>query len=162
MQNSQQNKKIYLDTCCFSRPFDVQTQNRVRRETEAVEAILEYFDIGYWQWLASSVNADEIDRITEPIKHAKVKTLLSLAHQIVWVGEAEIARGEQLEAFGFERLDALHLACAESGNADIFLTTDDSLLKIAKRVNTELHVRVEYPDTWLQEETGYEYAKYDR
>ena len=136
-------------------------QTRVRREAEAVEIILEYFDIGSWQWVASSVNADEIDRITEPIKHSKVKTLLSLAHQIVWVSEAEITRGEQLEAFGFERLDALHLACAESGNADIFLTTDDSLLKIAKRVDSELHVRAEYPDTWLQEEIGHEYKKYD-
>lgn len=161
MQNSQQNRKIYLDTCCLNRPFDVQAQTRVRREAEAVEIILEYFDIGSWQWVASSVNADEIDRITEPIKHSKVKTLLSLAHQIVWVSEAEITRGEQLEAFGFERLDALHLACAESGNADIFLTTDDSLLKIAKRVDSELHVRGEYPDTWLQEEIGHEYKKYD-
>ena len=161
MQSSQQNKKIYLDTCCFNRPFDVQTQNRVRREAEAVEIILEYFDIGYWQWLASSVNADEIDRITEPLKHTQVKTLLSLAHQLVWVGEVEIARGEQIETFGFERLDALHLACAESGNADIFLTTDDSLLKTAKRVNAQLRVRVEYPDIWLQEETGHEYKKYD-
>ena len=162
MQSYQHNRKIYLDTCCFNRPFDVQTQTRVRREAEAVEIILEYFDMGYWQWLASSVNADEIDRITEPVKHTRVKTLLSLAHQIVWVGEAEIARGEQLETFGFERLDALHLACAESGNADIFLTTDDSLLKTAKRVNTQLRVRVEYPDTWLQEEMGHEYSQDDR
>ena len=162
MQSSQQNRKIYFDTCCFNRPFDVKTQTRVSREAEAVETILEYFDMGYWQWLASSVNADEIDRITEPVKHTQVKTLLSLAHQMVWVGETEIARGEQLEAFGFERLDALHLACAESGNADIFLTTDDSLLKTAKRVESELHIRVEYPDTWLQEETGHEYTKDDR
>ncbi len=161
MQSSQQNRKIYLDTCCLNRPFDVQTQIRVRREAEAVEVILEYFDIGYWQWIISSVNTDEIDRITEPMKYAKVKTLLSSAHQIVWVSEAEIARGEQLEALGFERLDALHLACAESGDADIFLTTDDSLLKIAQRANTRLRVRVEYPDTWLKEETGHEYKKYD-
>ena len=85
MQSSQQNRKIYLDTCCLNRPFDVQTQIRVRREAEAVEILLEYFDIGYWQWIISSVNADEINRITEPIKYAKVKTLLSSAHQIVWV-----------------------------------------------------------------------------
>ena len=80
MQSYQQNRKIYFDTCCLNRPFDVQTQTRVRREAEAVEIIFEYFDIGYWQWLASSVNADEINRITEPIKYSKVKTLLSLAH----------------------------------------------------------------------------------
>ena len=55
----------------------------------------------------------------------------------------------------------LNLACAESGGADLFLTTDDSLLKTAKRANTRLCVQVEYPDTWLQEETGHEYTKYD-
>lgn len=26
---------IYLDTCCFNRPFDDQSQTRVRFETEA-------------------------------------------------------------------------------------------------------------------------------
>ena len=46
--------------------------------------------------------------------------------------------------------------------AKLSTKTDDSLLKIAKRVNAELQVRVEYPDTWLQEETGHEYTKDDR
>lgn len=32
--------KIYLDTCCLNRPFDDQTQERIRLESEAVLAIL--------------------------------------------------------------------------------------------------------------------------
>jgi hypothetical protein len=32
--------RIYLDTCCFNRPFDDQIQARVRAETEAVRLIL--------------------------------------------------------------------------------------------------------------------------
>jgi len=27
--------KIYLDMCCFNRPYDDQTQSRIRIETEA-------------------------------------------------------------------------------------------------------------------------------
>jgi hypothetical protein len=27
--------RVYMDNCCFNRPFDVQTQTRVRLETEA-------------------------------------------------------------------------------------------------------------------------------
>ncbi len=32
--------KLYLDICCFNRPYDDQTQARVRLETEAVILLL--------------------------------------------------------------------------------------------------------------------------
>jgi len=32
--------KLYLDLCCFNRPYDDQTQARVRLETEAVILLL--------------------------------------------------------------------------------------------------------------------------
>ena len=28
--------KIYLDNCCFNRPFDDQTQERIHLESEAI------------------------------------------------------------------------------------------------------------------------------
>lgn len=31
--------RVYLDNCCYNRPFDSQTQLRVRLETEAKLAI---------------------------------------------------------------------------------------------------------------------------
>jgi hypothetical protein len=33
--------RIYLDMCCFKRPFDDQRQPRIRREAEAVSTIIE-------------------------------------------------------------------------------------------------------------------------
>lgn len=36
--------------------------------------------------------------------------------------------GRNLQALGFKKLDALHLACAIKGEADYFLTTDDGVL----------------------------------
>ena len=71
----------------------------------------------------------------------------------VSVGKTETARGIQIEALGFKEYDALHIACAESGKADIFLTTDDNVIEKAKLVRSHLHVRVKNPDTWLQKHT---------
>ncbi len=71
----------------------------------------------------------------------------------VTVSKTETARGRLLETLGFKDHDALHIACAESGKADVFLTTDDDVIGKAKRVQSQLHVRVENPDVWLQKHT---------
>ena len=78
---------------------------------------------------------------------------LNFAHETVLVGSAEEFRGTELEVLGFKPYDALHIACAESGDADILLTTDDRMLRLAKRYQAHLRVRVENPHTWLQEIT---------
>ncbi len=45
-------------------------------------------------------------------------------------------------AFGFRNFDALHIAFAESGGVDVFVTSDDRLLSLANRHVTRLRVRV--------------------
>lgn len=52
---------------------------------------------------------------------------------------------------GFRTYDALHLACAEQATVDIFLTTDDHVLRIATRHTAQLQVRVADPLAWLLE-----------
>lgn len=51
----------------------------------------------------------------------------------------------------FDAFDALHLACAERGAVDLFLTTDDRLLSRARRHKAALRVRVENPLSWYKE-----------
>lgn len=48
-------------------------------------------------------------------------------------------------------LDALHLACAEAGNAEVLLTTDDQMVSKARQHRDVLRVRVENPILWLTE-----------
>jgi uncharacterized protein with PIN domain len=50
---------------------------------------------------------------------------------------------------GFKLYDALHLAFAETASVDIFLTTDDRLLRKAKQYNDSIKVKVENPVVWL-------------
>ena len=78
--------KIYLDVCCFGRPFDELTSTRVRSEFIALD--------------------DEITR-----------------------------RAKEFEKYSIRPFDALHLASAEKGAADVFLTTDDKFLRRAQKLN---------------------------
>ena len=143
--------KIYLDTCCLNRLSDRQIQERVRQETEAVNIVLSNFRTKRWHWISSSILQFEINQNPDLDQRVSLTTLLQLGYQIVFVGGEEIWRGEELEGLGFKKLDALHIACAESGNADILLTTDDRMLRRAKRYRAQLRVRVENPYIWLQE-----------
>jgi hypothetical protein len=143
--------KIYLDTCCLSRLDDIATSVRIQREAEAVETILNYCSTRQWLWFGSEVLVLEVDNTPDPSKRFNVKLRLSHLYQTVIVGSIENSRGLQLEILGFKWFDALHLACAESANVDVFLTTDDGILKRAERFSSQLHVRVANPYEWLQE-----------
>lgn len=151
MQTDIQFWKIYLDTCCLSRFFDDQTQIRVQRETEAISIILETFRYGEWKWLASKVLEIEVNRNLNFSQRLRARSLLARANEFILLTEAEVSRATTLESLGFKSFDALHIASAESGAADILLTTDDQFLRKAKRVFEQLDVRVENPYTWLQE-----------
>jgi predicted nucleic acid-binding protein len=58
-------------------------------------------------------------------------------------------RAEELMKLSFKFHDALHLAFAEAGDADVFLTTDDRLLRKAKQSQNIFSVEVENPTIWL-------------
>ena len=67
--------KIYLDTCCLNRPFDDQTQERIRLEAEAVLAILSRIEKGEWDWIGSEVLIDEIEQNCCQVSFKKMSRL---------------------------------------------------------------------------------------
>jgi hypothetical protein len=71
----------------------------------------------------------------------------------VQLEQSEVIRAKQLQTLGFKQWDALHLACAESGQVDVLLTTDDKLLSLAHRVSDQLKLKVDNPLRWLTEIT---------
>jgi predicted nucleic acid-binding protein len=143
--------RIYFDTCCLNRPFDDQTQVRVRLESEAVLAILARIENGEWTWVGSDVLGDEIEQTPDTQKLSRAKLLSGFIQENIEIGEKEEQRARDLQAEGFQVFDALHIACAESAKADVFLSTDDRLLKLAKRMSRKLDVRVENPLVWVEE-----------
>jgi hypothetical protein len=142
---------IYLDVCCLNRPFDDQTQERIRLEAEAVLRILVKFQIGDWQLLGSEAFDDELENTPEGTRKRQMRLWAALAISKVNITEQIESRGLELAEMGFKDYDALHIACAEVGNADVFLTTDDRMLRLAVRHSGMLQVRVENPLRWLLE-----------
>jgi hypothetical protein len=73
--------KIYLDNCCFNRPFDDQSQIRIRLETEAKLEIQEEIQKGHveliWSYILDYENSrnpfqERKDRINGWKKYATV------------------------------------------------------------------------------------------
>ena len=143
--------KIYLDNCALNRPFDDQSQERIRLETEAILLLLSRLETKEWLWLGSSALEIEIDKTTDAEQRSRLRRVIEFVSSSIELREKELARAKSLEKLGFVGFDAVHLACAESGKVDVFLTTDDRLLKLAKRVATKLHVKVENPLDWIKE-----------
>jgi len=143
--------KIYLDVCCLNRPFDDQTQDRVRLESEAVLSILNHSKVKDWRLLNSEVISVEISKMPDTDKRQKVNILSIMLHSNIVVDEDIEKRATELENLTFKPFDALHIACAEKGKADILLTTDDDFLRKASQCKDTLKVRVENPVTWLME-----------
>ena len=102
--------QIYLDACCVNRPFDDQTQDRVRLEVEAVMLILSRVQAGIWQWIGSDVLIFELGEIPDPNRKRRVLRLTRLVQLSVSHRSSELARAVQLEALGFDGFDALHVA----------------------------------------------------
>ena len=143
--------KIYFDACCVNRLTDDQSQERIVREAEAIEELIGLATSGGHVWVGSVVLEAEIARNPDVERRADAQTLLEFVTQVVGLDDEIVARGRKLEGVGFSEFDALHIACSESAQVEVFLTTDDRLLRRASRLNREVAVRVLNPVSFLQE-----------
>ncbi len=142
--------KIYLDICCLNRPFDDQTQSRIRLESEAILDIINRCKLGEWELVNSTALETEIARTPDLTRREQVQEALIIAKDKISVNEEIAKRAIELTNFNIKNFDALHIACAE-GNADIFLTTDNHLLSRALRYKDNLNINVANPMTWWAE-----------
>lgn len=143
--------KIYLDLCAIQRPLDTPNQIRIVLESEAVLGIISLCDAaGRVELLTSEALLYEGDQGTLSVRKEHTLAVLGKAKGVVKITEKEKYRAANLMVFGIKPLDALHLALAESGNADYFCTCDDKLLRNAKKVK-DLRVKVVNPVDLVQE-----------
>jgi hypothetical protein len=135
----------------LNRLTDDQSQARVHDEAEAVEGILRLVQDRTATWVSSRVLEIEISRNPDLERRNDVLALLAFADETVVPLPNDATRAESLKRLGFGEFDALHLACAEQGAVDVFLTTDDGLLRRAHRHAETFRIRVENPVSWYQE-----------
>ena len=136
---------LYLDSCCFNRPFDDLSQIRVRLEAEAVEWILDESRTSRFTIVTSDYLSLELTRNPDPAKRADSLAMTGYSSVHVTVSESLACRAEELESIGITGFDALHIAAAEAAKCDFLVTTDDKLLKKSKRHQNQLMVNLLNP-----------------
>lgn len=64
-----------MDNCCYNRPFDDQTQERIHLESEAILTILKRGQLKVYEIVGSGILELEIERKCDENKKRRVKEL---------------------------------------------------------------------------------------
>lgn len=143
--------RVYLDANCFNRPFDDQSQDRVRRESEAVLRILQRVLRGEDELVWSSALTLELSAHPEPEIREQLVSWAGRSREFASTVAPVRERADELAGQGLTPIDAVHVAFAEAARCDLFLTCDDALTRRAKRLG--LSVRVVSPIEYVLEVT---------
>ena len=131
MSKLNHSTKIYLDNCCYNRPFDQQDNLRVHLESLAKLELQSRIRDGEIQMVWSYILDYEVSKIPFQDRREAIEPWYGLASQVVTTGSDTILESAHIlqNKYGFKKYDALHVACAISAGCDYFVTTDDKLLK---------------------------------
>ncbi len=140
--------RLYLDNCCFNRPFDDQSQSRIRFETEAKLKIQEEIRLGTFQLIWSYILDYENNRNPYQERKLRIKKWKRYANGDAEDSSVVIGTAKKLNKKGFHKIDSLYIACAIISNCEYFLTTDDHILKRAKLLND---IKIRDPIGFIEE-----------
>ena len=132
---------VYLDNCCYNRPFDDQMQERIHLESEAILAILKMGQVKRIVIAGSDILELEMNRMSDENKKRKVLDLYKAADiHIPYTSKIKKRSEEIVSISKIRTFDSLHIASAEEVNADVLLTTYDRFEKMAEKLDLKTRV----------------------
>lgn len=139
---------LYLDCCCYNRPYDDMSQPRINYEAEMVLAILDLaFDKK--KVCGSELLLLEILKMKDIIKRTRVRRLYIVAEGNFLLTKAVEEVAENIRSKSNIKLfDILHFA-----EIDYFITTDDKFLEQASRLG--FGIQIMSPGEWFEKEGKY-------
>ena len=126
---------VYLDNCCFNRPFDDQSKIRILLETEAKLAVQELIRSGTLQLAWSYMMDFENDANPFEDRRISISVWRGLAAVDISASEGVLSRARRIHLMGFKPKDSIHLSCAIEAGSSIFFTTDTGILKKADLIS---------------------------
>lgn len=124
--------RIYLDNCCYNRPYDDQSQFRIYLETQAKLHIQDIVKKGHVELVTSYILEYENEKNRLQRKKAMIRDFMN-ENEAYYVGKEKddevIKLAEPIMKTGVKEKDAYHVACAVLAGCRYFITTDDRLLK---------------------------------
>jgi len=141
--------KIYLDNCSYNRPFDDQSQMKIRLETEAKLYIQSGVRVGRYSLVWSYMLDFENNGNPYEEKQKAISPWKAIANEYCPSSHEILSAGTTYMGYGIKAKDALHLACAVESNCDYFITTDKKLLN--KNIDG---IRIINPIDFIRETEG--------
>ena len=124
--------RVYLDNCCYNRPYDDQSQLRIALETQAKLQIQRMIKNKKLEMGASYVLRYENHKNPHSTRKKAIESFVKENRTIyVDVDQSDKVKeiADNIIATGVKTADAYHTACAIVSECDYLITTDDRLLK---------------------------------
>lgn len=145
--------RVYLDNCCYNRPYDDQTQLRISLEAQAKIYIQEMIKNNKLQLAASYILLYENSKNPYEIKRKAIGKFIE-ENTLVYIDESYSEKVGKLAldimASGIKSADAHHIASAIFAKCKYLLTTDDRLLKY-----TSEQIKIIDPITFVKQIGGF-------
>lgn len=124
--------RIYLDNCCYNRPYDNQSQIRIRLEAEAKLHIQQMIKEKKLELVTSYMLEYENSKNRSSMKRQAILDFIR-QNESYYVGierktDIEHAAASIMRT-GVKEKDAVHVASAVLAHCDFFVSTDDRLLR---------------------------------
>ena len=124
--------RIYLDSCCFNRPYDNQSNQRVSMETKAIQLVQNEIRNGNIDLATSYILRYENDKSPFLVKKTYIEDFIQKYSSVYVTSDREadmVSIAKSIIDTGVKQYDAYHVACAILAKCDYFLSTDKRLLK---------------------------------
>ena len=126
--------KVYLDNCCFNRPFDDQTSLVINIETLSKLYIQSKILFGTYELIWSDIIEYENSKNPFKERSKRISKWKNIASVYIQSTPDVVIKSKEIMSYGIKTKDALHLASAIKAGADYFLTTDKEIIKKAKNI----------------------------
>ena len=145
--------RVYLDNCCYNRPFDNHGNMVVALEALAKLQIQAMMHEGKIEYVWSDILTCEVAE--NPFLERRESILSWAGNAVAYVRSTNevLERGRELQKLGLKAKDALHVASAEIAHCDWLITTDRGL---TKKIQTLGDMTIGNPMSFITQEASYE------
>ena len=141
--------KIYLDNCCYNRPYDDQSQLSINLEALAKLSIQQEIREGKVDLVTSYILLAENAANRFEAKRKDIQAFIDKQTH-TFVSETSSSKvkeiAKEIMNSGVKLMDACHIACAIIAGCDYFISTDKRLLKYHSN-----RIKIVNPTTYVLE-----------
>ena len=148
--------KIMLNTNVYCRPFDDQSQNKIKNEADGVLNILFHAINGKAHIITSDVLHEEIDLIKDKSKRESVFYLVeSVETERISLAKEVLIIADGLNQIIHDYNDCLHISFAAISKCNFLITCDNELIERKDKIESfllmnKMNTQIIHPFVYLQ------------